>query len=211
MLLHTPDARSGGWRVSAGLVIGLTPHPRPPRAVPRRRTSPPLDQLEAGDTRNRQGVAWPLLKVSPAASGYRGKKWESPCEHDLLPKVPRMPEVPAISEVPASSKVPPVPEMPALPEAPAMTEGRRGSWLGRRGALDPTATRDSSDESVIGKVGRVAIRIPGSDRPGEVSIQIRGGTEAFLAYADEEIPAGTTVLAIAARGARGVDVTPIDI
>jgi len=43
---------------------------------------------------------------------------------------------------------------------------------------------DSDDHVVVGKIGRVTGAIaPG--RTGEVVIHVRGGTEAFLAYAAE--------------------------
>ena len=65
---------------------------------------------------------------------------------------------------------------------------------------------DRSTETVVGKLGRVITRVPGNDRAGEITVQIRGGTETFLAYADEEIAAGASVLVIDTRGARSVDV-----
>jgi membrane protein implicated in regulation of membrane protease activity len=55
-----------------------------------------------------------------------------------------------------------------------------------------------SDHQVIGKVGRVTGAIePG--RLGEVMIPIRGGSEAFYAYASdpaESIPRGTRVVVV---------------
>jgi hypothetical protein len=55
-----------------------------------------------------------------------------------------------------------------------------------------------SDHQVIGKVGRLTGEIaPG--RMGEVMIPIRGGTEAYFAYAadpHESIPRGTRVVVI---------------
>ena len=55
-----------------------------------------------------------------------------------------------------------------------------------------------SDHQVIGKVGRVTGAIePG--HMGEVMIPIRGGSEAFYAYAqdaDETLPRGTRVIVV---------------
>jgi len=55
-----------------------------------------------------------------------------------------------------------------------------------------------SDHQVIGKVGRLTGEIvPG--RMGEVMIPIRGGNEAYFAYAadpEESIPRGTRVVVI---------------
>ncbi len=46
----------------------------------------------------------------------------------------------------------------------------------------------------------------GSAGPGEVLIKIRGGSEAFLAWSDQPLPKGATVLVIESRGTRAVDV-----
>jgi hypothetical protein len=64
----------------------------------------------------------------------------------------------------------------------------------------------SGDEAVIGCTGRLLIGTRGSAGPGEVLVRIRGGTEAFLAWSEEPLPAGATVLVIESRGARQVDV-----
>jgi hypothetical protein len=39
-----------------------------------------------------------------------------------------------------------------------------------------------------------------------VLIKIRGGSEAFLAWSDQPLPRGATVLVVESRGARTVDV-----
>jgi hypothetical protein len=67
-------------------------------------------------------------------------------------------------------------------------------------------TLDGSAESVAGKPGVVITRIPGGERAGEIMVRIRGGTEAFLAYAGECIERGETVLVFNDRGHRQVDV-----
>jgi len=66
---------------------------------------------------------------------------------------------------------------------------------------------DASAEEVMGKVGRVTARVRGAERAGEVVVPIRGGTETYLAYSDEEIAVGSAVLVIRSRGGRSVDVT----
>lgn len=63
-----------------------------------------------------------------------------------------------------------------------------------------------ADEPVVGLAGEVVTRIRGGHLPGEVRVGVRGGTEVFIAYADEELPRGSRVLVIADRGARAVDV-----
>jgi hypothetical protein len=68
-----------------------------------------------------------------------------------------------------------------------------------------------ADQQVVGKTGRVTGRI-GPDRLGEVMIPIRGGTEAFHAYAvdrADEIAPGNRVLVIEYHPPRTVIVTPI--
>jgi hypothetical protein len=64
------------------------------------------------------------------------------------------------------------------------------------------------DLEVTGKVGRVIVRVRGSEGPGEVLVRVRGGSEAFIAYADTEIERDTDVLVVASRGERSVDVVP---
>jgi membrane protein implicated in regulation of membrane protease activity len=63
-----------------------------------------------------------------------------------------------------------------------------------------------TDEEVTGRSGTVTTRIRGGDRPGEVSVAVRGGTESFIAYADHEIQRGQAVVVYRSRGARCVDV-----
>jgi hypothetical protein len=65
-----------------------------------------------------------------------------------------------------------------------------------------------ADAEVNGKVGRVIVRVRGAEGPGEVLVRIRGGTEAFIAYADRVIERDADVLVVASRGERAVDVEP---
>ena len=65
----------------------------------------------------------------------------------------------------------------------------------------------TSDDPVVGKLGRVTHPIA-PDRPGEIVVRIRGGTETYIAYADTELPVQTEVLVIGQRSARTVEVTP---
>jgi len=62
------------------------------------------------------------------------------------------------------------------------------------------------DESSVGRVGILIVGTRGADGPGEVLINIRGGSEAFLAWSEKPLPKGATVLVIESRGARAVDV-----
>jgi len=62
------------------------------------------------------------------------------------------------------------------------------------------------DEAVIGCTGVLEIGTRGSAGAGEVLIQVRGGREALLAWSDEPLPRGSTVLVISSRGGRQVDV-----
>ena len=68
-----------------------------------------------------------------------------------------------------------------------------------------------ADHEVEGKIGRVTGRIaPG--RLGEVMIPVRGGTEAFNAYAadaEDEITTGTRVVVVEYHPPRTVVVTPM--
>ena len=63
------------------------------------------------------------------------------------------------------------------------------------------------DDRVVGTIGRVTVPIP--DRgPGEVVVPIRGGSEAFAAWADHPISKNTQVLVIEQPTPRSVVVTP---
>jgi len=62
------------------------------------------------------------------------------------------------------------------------------------------------DEAAIGTVGVLSIATRGSAGPGEVRIRVRGGSEHFLAWSEDPLPKGATVLVIDYRGPRTVDV-----
>jgi hypothetical protein len=66
------------------------------------------------------------------------------------------------------------------------------------------------DESSIGCVGVLTVATRGGDGPGEVRIKVRGGSETFLAWSEEPLPRGATVLVVESRGARAVDVIEWD-
>jgi membrane protein implicated in regulation of membrane protease activity len=66
------------------------------------------------------------------------------------------------------------------------------------------------DESSVGRVGVLTVATRGTSGPGEVHIKIRGGSECFLAWSDEPLPRGATVLVVHSRGARAVDVVEWD-
>jgi hypothetical protein len=61
--------------------------------------------------------------------------------------------------------------------------------------------------SAIGCIGRIIVATRGEAGPGEVLVQIRGGSEAFIAWSESPLPQGTTVLVIDERGNRAVDVS----
>jgi hypothetical protein len=67
---------------------------------------------------------------------------------------------------------------------------------------------DSTGASPVGSIGTLLVGTRGTGGPGEVLIKIRGGSETFLAFSDEPLPKGATVLVVDSRGARAVDVTP---
>ena len=62
------------------------------------------------------------------------------------------------------------------------------------------------DEAVVGCVGTILIGTRGSAGPGEVLVRVRGGSETFLAWSEDPLPAGATVLVIESRGCREVGV-----
>lgn len=62
------------------------------------------------------------------------------------------------------------------------------------------------DDAVIGCTGELLVGTRGTQGPGEVLVGVRGGTEAFLAWSDDPLPKGATVLVVDSRGTRQVDV-----
>ncbi|PBC65785.1 hypothetical protein BKI49_00565 [Streptomyces sp. Tue6028] len=62
------------------------------------------------------------------------------------------------------------------------------------------------DDAVIGCTGELLIGTRGSAGPGEILVRVRGGSETFLAWSPEPLPTGATVLVVASRGCRAVDV-----
>ncbi len=66
---------------------------------------------------------------------------------------------------------------------------------------------DEADQSPIGAIGRVTVSIP-PDGPGEVLVAVRGGTEAFAAWAEEPIGKHALVIVVDCTSARSVIVAP---
>lgn len=64
----------------------------------------------------------------------------------------------------------------------------------------------AQDEAVIGCIGQLLIGTRGSVGPGEVLVRIRGGSETFLAWSEDPLPKGASVLVIESRGTRQVEV-----
>lgn len=65
-----------------------------------------------------------------------------------------------------------------------------------------------AQESPIGKAGRVVVATRGADGPGEVELEIRGGTELFIARSREPLAKGTPVICVTEVGPRSVIVLP---
>ncbi|EDY53509.1 conserved hypothetical protein [Streptomyces sviceus ATCC 29083] len=62
------------------------------------------------------------------------------------------------------------------------------------------------DGAVIGCTGKVLIGTRGSAGPREVLVRVRGGSETFLAWSEDPLPMGATVLVIESSGCRQVGV-----
>lgn len=65
------------------------------------------------------------------------------------------------------------------------------------------------DSSVVGTVGILTVATRGPYGHGEVLIKIRGGSETYLAWSDDPLPRGTSVLVVEARGARTLEVVAL--
>ncbi len=68
---------------------------------------------------------------------------------------------------------------------------------------------DSMDQQLVGTVGQVTVPIS-KDRPGEVMLPVRGGTEAYAALSDQPIAKHTKVVVVECLSGRSVTVTPFD-
>jgi hypothetical protein len=64
-------------------------------------------------------------------------------------------------------------------------------------------------DGVVGKSAYVTVAIPGGPQAGEVLVRVRGGTESYIAYADQPVGLGAQVVVVANRGARTLLVTPL--
>jgi hypothetical protein len=62
----------------------------------------------------------------------------------------------------------------------------------------------------VGCVGRVITATRGVAGPGEALINVRGGTEAYLAWSEEPLARDTQVIVFNSRGERTVDVMQFD-
>jgi hypothetical protein len=78
------------------------------------------------------------------------------------------------------------------------------------GTVDTAGERRPVDQdlSVVGTVGTLVLATRGRAGAGEVVLRIRGGSETFLAWSQQPLPRGATVLVVAARAARTLDVIP---
>ena len=64
------------------------------------------------------------------------------------------------------------------------------------------------ETSLVGRAGSLVVATRGTGGAGEVKLKVRGGVETFLAWSDDPLPKGATVLVIGSRGPRTVDVVP---
>jgi hypothetical protein len=67
---------------------------------------------------------------------------------------------------------------------------------------------EALDQQLIGTVGRVTVPIA-PDKPGEVLLNVRGGSEAYMAFSDEAIPKHHRIVVIECNSGRSVTVTPV--
>ena len=59
-------------------------------------------------------------------------------------------------------------------------------------------------------MGVVIVATRGPDGPGEVLLQLGGGTEAYLAWSERPLARGTEIAVYDVRGERSVDVMSFD-
>ena len=63
------------------------------------------------------------------------------------------------------------------------------------------------DQELVGTIGHVTVPIS-PEHAGEVMLPVRGGTEAFAAFADEVIHKYSRIVVVECRSGRSVTVTP---
>ena len=61
---------------------------------------------------------------------------------------------------------------------------------------------------VVGSVGVLTVATRGRAGAGEVLVKVRGGSETYLAWSDEPLPKGGSVLIVGYLGARTLNVVP---
>ena len=64
------------------------------------------------------------------------------------------------------------------------------------------------DDLLIGRLGKVSVPIP-AHGPGEVLLDLRGGREAYAAWAEGPIPKHRAVVVVELRGPRSVVVAAV--
>lgn len=69
-------------------------------------------------------------------------------------------------------------------------------------------TPDEAEQGPLGAMGSVTVPIPAGGM-GEVLVSVRGGSEAFAAWADEPIAKNARVVVVECTSARSVVVTPL--
>ncbi len=62
--------------------------------------------------------------------------------------------------------------------------------------------------SIVGRIGEVTVGTTDPERPGEIHIAVRGGSETYIAYCTEPLVRRSTVLVIEELGNRRLVVTP---
>ncbi len=73
--------------------------------------------------------------------------------------------------------------------------------------LHSSSVSNELDQDLMGTIGWMTVPIS-EDHAGEVLLPVRGGTEAFAAWADQPIAKHTRVVVVECRSARSVTVTP---
>lgn len=59
-------------------------------------------------------------------------------------------------------------------------------------------------------LGLLSLPTRGADGPGEVVLQIRGGSETYVARSAHPLPRGTEVVIVSVIGPRQVEVQPVE-
>lgn len=96
--------------------------------------------------------------------------------------------------------------VPATDRLPSVVV-THGEWVRGPGGSPSGDAEPADEDHLVGRIAKVTLAVP-LGGPGEVMVPVRGGTEAYAAWAEEAIPKHTSVVIVGLRSSRSLTVTP---